>query len=84
MSERTGIPVSTLSKVEHDRLTLTYDKLQQLSHRLNSPSDLFSRLTPRRRADRAPLDRRSGRDRVNTPGEYFTCAELRRKLWCRP
>jgi transcriptional regulator with XRE-family HTH domain len=27
MSERTDIPVSTLSKVEHDRLTLTYDKL---------------------------------------------------------
>jgi transcriptional regulator with XRE-family HTH domain len=23
MSERSGIPVSTLSKVEHDRLTLT-------------------------------------------------------------
>ena len=34
MSERSGIPVSTLSKVEHDRLTLTYDKLQQLSQRL--------------------------------------------------
>jgi len=27
MSERTGIPLSTLAKVEHDRLTLTYDKL---------------------------------------------------------
>src|SRR5436305_1466289 len=34
MSDRSGIPVSTLSKVEHDRLTLTYDKLQQLSQRL--------------------------------------------------
>ena len=34
MSERVDIPVSTLSKVEHDRLTLTYDKLQQLSRRL--------------------------------------------------
>ena len=43
MSERTGIPVSTLSKVEHDRLTLTYDKLQQLSHRLNiRMSELFA------------------------------------------
>lgn len=30
MSERTGIPLSTLSKVEHDRLTLTYDRLQLL------------------------------------------------------
>ncbi len=35
MSDRTGIPYSTLSKVEHDRLTLTYDKLQQISERLN-------------------------------------------------
>ena len=34
MSERSGIPLSTLSKVEHDRLTLTYDKLLQLSQRL--------------------------------------------------
>ena len=35
MSERSGIPVSTLSKVENDRLTLTYDKLLQLSQKLN-------------------------------------------------
>lgn len=43
MSERCGIPVSTLSKVEHDRLTLSYDKLQQLSQRLKiRMSDLFA------------------------------------------
>src|ERR1700732_2240858 len=43
MSERTGIPVSTLSKVEHDRLTLTYDKLLQVSQRLNiSLSELLA------------------------------------------
>src|SRR5471030_3175247 len=43
MSQRTGIPVSTLSKVEHDRLTLTYDKLVQLSQRLNIRiSELFA------------------------------------------
>lgn len=43
MSEKSGIPVSTLSKVEHDRLSLTYDKLQQVSLRLNTPmSDLFA------------------------------------------
>lgn len=43
MSARTGIPVSTLSKVEHDRLTLTYDKLQHLSERLNiRMSELFA------------------------------------------
>src|ERR1700745_539813 len=37
MSERTAIPVSTLSKVEHDRLTLTYDKLLQVSEGLKIP-----------------------------------------------
>ena len=34
MSDRTGIPRSTLAKVEHDRLTLGYDKLLQISQRL--------------------------------------------------
>lgn len=43
MSGRTGIPISTLSKIEHDRLTLTYDRLLQLAERLNMRlSDLFS------------------------------------------
>lgn len=43
MSKNFGIPVSTLSKVEHDRLTLSYDKLQQLSQCLNiRMSDLFA------------------------------------------
>ena len=43
MSERSGIPVSTLSKVENDRLTLTYDKLLQLSERLHVPiGELFA------------------------------------------
>lgn len=30
------LPVSTLSKVEHDRLTPTYDKIVHLSERLIS------------------------------------------------
>jgi transcriptional regulator with XRE-family HTH domain len=43
MSARTGVPFSTLSKVEHDRLTLTYDKLQLISERLNIRiSELFA------------------------------------------
>jgi transcriptional regulator with XRE-family HTH domain len=43
MSARTSIPFSTLSKVEHDRLTLTYDKLQLISERLNvRMSELFA------------------------------------------
>jgi transcriptional regulator with XRE-family HTH domain len=35
MSRHTGISVSTLSKVEHDRSTLTYDKLVRLSRCLD-------------------------------------------------
>jgi transcriptional regulator with XRE-family HTH domain len=34
MSERVGIPLSTLAKVEADKLSLTYDKLQQFTSRL--------------------------------------------------
>jgi transcriptional regulator with XRE-family HTH domain len=85
MSDRSGIPVSTLSKVERDQLTLTYDKLMQVSQRLNiSMSDLLAEedstletpITARRslgRVDRAI--------RVNTKNYdyYYLCPELRRK-----
>src|ERR1700743_2478745 len=58
MSERTDIPVSTLSKVEHDRLTLTYDKLLQVSQRLNiRMSELFA--DPAAEAETAVTARRS-------------------------
>lgn len=85
MSDRTGIPLSTLAKVEHDRLTLTYDKLLQLSERLKiRMSDLFAE--PNEPSAQAVTARRSiGRMdraiRVNTPNyDYFyLCAELRRK-----
>jgi transcriptional regulator with XRE-family HTH domain len=85
MSERTDIPVSTLSKVEHDRLTLTYDKLVQLSQRLNIRiSELFA--DPAGTSEPAVTARRSiGRTddavRVNTKNYdyYYFCPELRRK-----
>src|SRR5882762_7900769 len=87
MSERTDIPISTLSKVEHDRLTLTYDKLLQVSQRLNIPlSELFS--DPIGPADAGPAvtARRSigivaDAVRVNTRNYdyYYMCPELRRK-----
>src|SRR3954447_20333982 len=84
MSERSGIPVSTLSKVEHDRLTLTYDKLLQLSQKLQiRMSELFAETEP---ADEGVTARRSiGRlddaVRVTTPNYdyYYLCTELRRK-----
>lgn len=85
MSEQSGIPLSTLSKVEHDRLTLTYDKLQQLSQRLNlRMSELFAE--EGEAAEPAVTARRSiGRIadavRVNTRNYdyYYLCPELRRK-----
>ena len=85
MSVKSGIPVSTLSKVEHDRLTLTYDKLYQLSQKLGlRMSELFAESG----GDEAPpvTARRSIGDiqhavRVVTPNYdyHYLCTELRRK-----
>lgn len=85
MSEKTGIPVSTLSKVEHDRLTLTYDKLLQLSQRLGIRlSEFFAE--PEESDDRPVTARRSiGRldraVRVTTDNYdyHYMCPELRNK-----
>jgi transcriptional regulator with XRE-family HTH domain len=85
MSQRCGIPLSTLSKVEHDRLSLTYDKLLQISQRLNlRMSELFAEddnvpepaVTARR-----SIGRLDDAVRVTTPNyDYFyLCTELRRK-----
>jgi transcriptional regulator with XRE-family HTH domain len=85
MSAKSGIPFSTLSKIEHDRLTLSYDKLQLLSQRLGMRmSELFAEET----GDPSPAvtARRSLGDidksvRVKTPNYdyYYLCTELRRK-----
>ncbi|MEH6791830.1 helix-turn-helix domain-containing protein [Parasphingorhabdus sp.] len=84
MSEESGIPVSTLSKVEHDRLTLTYDKLLQLSDRLGIPiTELFAQpenaeqpVTARR-----SLGKIDDAVRVKTPNYdyHYLCTELRNK-----
>lgn len=87
MSERTDIPVSTLSKVEHDRLTLTYDKLMQLSQRLNIRiSELFAEnpapvVEPAAVTARRSIGTVDDAVRVNTKNYdyYYLCAELRRK-----
>ena len=83
MSERSGIPVSTLSKVENDRLTLTYDKLAQLSQKLQIPiSDLFAETeTVEAITARRSIGRVEDAIRVTTPNYdyYYLCTELRRK-----
>ncbi|MEI4508353.1 XRE family transcriptional regulator [Sphingopyxis sp. CCNWLW253] len=85
MSAKSGIPVSTLSKVEHDRLTLSYDKLQQLSQRLNiRMSDLFAE----DEGDSSP--RVTGRRSIGTIDQavrvttdnydyHYLCTDLRQK-----
>ena len=83
MSQRTEIPVSTLSKIEHDRLTLSYDKLMQLSQRLKIRiSELFADdpIEPAVTARRS-IGRTDDAVRVNTKNYdyYYLCPELRRK-----
>ena len=85
MSERTDIPVSTLSKVEHDRLTLSYDKLVQLSQKLDIRiADLFTEASPAADAGvtgRRSIGRMADAVRVETPNYdyYYLCTELRQK-----
>lgn len=85
MSAKSGIPVSTLSKVEHDRLTLSYDKLQQLSQRLNiRMSDLFAedesdgtpRVTGRRSIGTIEQAVRVTTDNYDY---HYLCTDLRQK-----
>src|SRR5690349_22526914 len=83
MSAKSGIPVSTLSKVEHDRLTLSYDKLQQLSQRLNlRMSDLFAEdeedTTPRVTGRRSiGTIERAARVTTDNYDYHYLCTDLR-------
>ena len=89
MSETVGIPLSTLAKVEQDRLSLTYDKLQQFTARLGLTMAEF--LAQGQAGTEPPsatsvTARRSATDpastvRVETPNyDYdYLCADLRDK-----
>ena len=85
MSIRIGIPISTLGKVEHDLLTLGYDKLLQISQRLGiGVSELFA--VPRDDSESRETARRSvGTLRTAVRVEsrnyeyFFLCPDLRRK-----
>jgi transcriptional regulator with XRE-family HTH domain len=84
MSERSGIPISTLSKVENDRLTLTYDKILQISENLQIRiSDLFAETEAAEESvtARRSIGRLEDAIRVETPNYdyYYLCTELRRK-----
>lgn len=85
MSKHSGIPFSTLSKVENGRLTLSYDKLQQVSQRLKIPmSELFALPGEGREPQvtgRRSIGRTADAVRVTTPNYdyYYLNTELRRK-----
>jgi transcriptional regulator with XRE-family HTH domain len=62
VSRLTGLASSTISKVENGRMSLTYDKLQQLAHGLSLDLvDLFGDRGPSERLDMAVARRSVGR-----------------------
>jgi transcriptional regulator with XRE-family HTH domain len=86
MSTAVGIPLSTLARIEHDRGSLTYDKLLQLSERLGiGLPELFS-MPP---VPESPIatGRRSIAGEVNSItvasrnyDDKYLCSELRKKI----
>jgi transcriptional regulator with XRE-family HTH domain len=84
MSARTGIPLSTLAKVENDQLTLSYDKLLQISQRLQMRlSELLAHgdATESRVMTRRSIGTLDTAVRVNSSNYdyYFLCPDLRKK-----
>jgi transcriptional regulator with XRE-family HTH domain len=87
MSESVGIPLSTLAKVEQDKLSLTYDKLQQFTSRLGlTMAEFLAHDTPAHPPSPVVTARRSitsARNSVNvaTPNyDYeYLCSDLREK-----
>jgi transcriptional regulator with XRE-family HTH domain len=83
-SARVGIAVSSLSKIENNRLTLTYDKLFELSRKLDiRVSELFMEVEPTETAvtGRRSIGRQQDAERVSMPefDRYYLCGELKRK-----
>ena len=64
VSRRTGLPVSTLSKVENDKMSLSYDKLARISRGLDIDIGLLFSSEPS-----APLSLATGRRSITRAGE---------------
>jgi transcriptional regulator with XRE-family HTH domain len=89
MSAKVGIPLSTLAKVEADKLSLTYDKLQQFTSRLGMTMTEFlgqAEARPAQTEQRVVTARRSLTSKnnsvqISTPTyDYeYLCADLREK-----
>jgi transcriptional regulator with XRE-family HTH domain len=81
LSERSGIPVSTLAKVETGRLTLSYERLVQLAERTRlSPQQFLGMGTPTAvfRGARRSTQRweEAVRSVTDSKSAYPMCAEL--------
>jgi transcriptional regulator with XRE-family HTH domain len=88
MSDKVGVPLSTLAKVEQDKLSLTYDKLQQFTSRLGltmteflAQADPPATDAPKVVTARRSLTRDGNSIQVSTPNyDYeYLCADLREK-----
>jgi transcriptional regulator with XRE-family HTH domain len=88
LSEKVGIPLSTLAKVETDKLSLTYDKLQQFTASLGLSMTEFLAQVDAPPATRLPvftarrsLTNRGNSIKISTPNyDYeYLCADLRQK-----
>jgi transcriptional regulator with XRE-family HTH domain len=88
MSEKVGIPLSTLAKVEADKLSLSYDKLQQFTSRLGLTMAEFladespgSEVSPPMVTARRSVTDNGNSIHVKTPNyDYeYLCADLREK-----
>jgi transcriptional regulator with XRE-family HTH domain len=89
MSQRVAIPLSTLAKVEADKLSLTYDKLQQFTSRLGLSMAEFlgqadgpnPKAAPRVFTARRSVAGTGNSVFVSTPNyDYeYLCADLRQK-----
>ena len=73
VSERTGLSVSTLSKVENDKMSLTYDKLSRISKGLAIDiGQLFAAGSAPHGAASSSIRGFSGRRSVSRSGEEFS------------
>jgi len=88
MSEKVGIPLSTLAKVEADKLSLTYDKLQQFTSRLGvtmteflAQAEASGTEAPKVVTARRSLSGDGNSIQISTPNyDYeYLCADLREK-----
>ena len=66
VAERTGLPISTLSKIENGKISLSYDKLARISTGLGID---IGALFAQQDAARRPADAAAGRRSVTRAGE---------------